>query len=59
MKDCIGDLIKFCWKDRLTESQIKGIVDASFKKEEERAEHFKLLSLKKPARLTVCHHFTL
>lgn len=34
MKDCIGDLIKFCWKDRLTESQIKGIVDASFKKEE-------------------------
>ena len=34
MKNCMVDVMKFCMKDHLTESQIKGIADASVEKDE-------------------------
>ena len=33
MKDCNVDVMKFCVKDQMTESQIKDKIDASLKKE--------------------------
>ncbi|RMX42769.1 hypothetical protein pdam_00026069, partial [Pocillopora damicornis] len=34
MKDCVVNVMKFCRRDQLTESQIKDIIDAIVKKEE-------------------------
>ena len=34
MKNCMVDMTKFCMKDHLTESQIKGIADANVEKDE-------------------------
>ena len=48
MKDCMVDVMKFCMKDLLTDSQIKGIVDAGLKKEEKCDEPYLELSTMPP-----------